>query len=111
MKTFRAVSPMTGKVERLATDKGQATYKDPMTIEKGEEMRFEHDAEWAVAIIAPLVEPVPGRKTRYPVPLLIEDACLLCGQSKEPTYRDPAGWWRCCHYQTCEERRARLRDG
>lgn len=33
------------------------------------------------------------------------EACTLCGQSKEPTYRDKSVGWRCCHYATCEERR------
>lgn len=70
MKMFRAVSPIQGRVTRLVTDRGSADYEPPLPIAKNETMEFRYDGVWAVAMVAPLVEPKSGRRTFYPVSLI-----------------------------------------
>ncbi len=75
MREFAAVCPMEGSIVRLVTDHGQAYYDRPLPVAKDERVVIEHAGEWAVVIVAPLVEPVEGHRTRYPLPLrLVEPA-------------------------------------
>lgn len=72
MRLYKGASRVQGHVVQLVTDRWKVIFKQPRPIGKGEVIRFELDEEWAVAVVAPHVEPTPGRKTLYPVPLVRE---------------------------------------
>ena len=70
-RMFEAVCRMHGKIERIVTDRYQVNCKEPPLVVTGETLRFRHDGDWVIFIVAPLVEPLLGRRTRYPVVLTV----------------------------------------